>query len=445
MKNKTANSLNKTLAAAAILFALLAPRAFAADIQAPITLSIDDAVRFALENNPMLAASQGDADAAAARTSMAASQRKPSLSTTSFLADGDMPGILNGPSSVMPAATNSYMAKRYYNQNLMLMFPLDVSQRLKRNASGASRLGDAAASDYERSRQNLVQQVRAMYYEIQFQDARADAYKAAFDVAEEQLRIDVSSVEAGKIPAYYLERDRAESAMSEQFLAESRRDADTMRVQLAAMLGVDPSTPLRLTTELKTPDVPANTAPASDKLPEIAALQSRVKAAAASSEAAKRAGRPDISIVLMSGRTASQNNDTMTGTTTAVIAAFPLFDGGMRHAAAKEALAMRSAAENELKSMDLNIKAAYQTARLEYETALKNISTTEKALVSAEENYRVAKIRYEAGKSILVEMLDAKSALTAARVNRAQAIRDSLVANDKLLRLSGAFADNPKH
>jgi outer membrane protein len=446
MKKEIIQIINKSASATAILIFLLAVRSFAGDIAMPVTLSLDDAVNTALGENPMIAAARGDSEAATARIGMAASQQKPALTTTAFLTNGDMSGILNGPSSVMPSATIAYSPKRYYDQNLMLMYPLDVSRRLKKNTRGAARLGDAAASDFERARQDLIQQVRAMYYEIQYQDARAAAYKDAVDVAKEQLKIDGTSVEAGKIPAYYLERDKAELAMSEQTLAEANRDSNMMRVQLAAMLGLDPSTPLRLTTKLEKPDSDAaEQVQPTDRLPEISAARSRVEAAQASLESAHRSSQPEVSIVLMSDRIASQDNETMNGTTAAIVAAVPLFDGGMRRAAAREALAMKSAADNELKSADLNVKAAYQTARLEYETSLKNIDTAGKAVAAAEENFRVAKIRYDAGKSILVEMLDAKASLTGARVNRVQAIRDSLVAHDKILRLSGAFASGAKH
>jgi outer membrane protein TolC len=444
MKNKISFTYYVTIAA--FLISLFVSRACTADVQTPISLSLDEAVKTALDNNPMLAAARGDASAAAARVSMSASQQKPALSTTAFLADGDMPGILNGPASIMPAASNAYFSKRYYDQNLMLMYPLDVSRRLKKNTRGDAHLSTAATADYERTRQDLIQQIRAMYYEIKYQDARTQTYKAALEVSQEQLKIDESAVTSGKIPAYYLDRDRAELAMSEQALAESQRDADTMRIQFSAMLGQDPSTALQLTTPLEKPgqDFPEQSPP-SDRLPEFAAARARADAAVSSLESAKRSSKPDVSVVLMTDRVASQDNETMNGTTAAIVAAFPLFDGGMRRATKKEARAMKSASENEMKSADLNVKAAYQSARLEYATALAGIASSDKALASAEENFRVAKIRYEAGKSILVEMLDAKSALTTARVSRVQAIRDSLVARDKLLRFSGAFSNSPNH
>ncbi len=109
----------------------------------------------------------------------------------------------------------------------------------------------------------------------------------------------------------------------------------------------------------------------------------------------------------------------------------------MRRATVKESSGMLEAARQEQRGREVKLKSDFHCARVEFETALKNISTSDSALKSAEENYRVARIRYEAGKGILVEMLDALTSLTRARVNRIQALRDALVARDALKRLAG--------
>lgn len=64
------------------------------------------------------------------------------------------------------------------------------------------------------------------------------------------------------------------------------------------------------------------------------------------------------------------------------------------------------------------------------------------ALVAAREDYRVARLRYEAGKSIPVEVLDALSARTRAASNQVQALYDWNVARDQLLRAGGVITLN---
>lgn len=434
---KTIQHKKRTSALLAVFLFILSTHLRATDSPAPISLSLNDAVKMAVEQNPMIAGSRGEADAAAARARMAGSQRRPSLSTTAFLTNGDMNGILTGPSSVMPTALSAYPPNRYYDQNIMFMAPLDVSGKLAYNARAAGRRSTAAGFDSERTRQDVVFEVRMSYYEVLYQEQRASAYENAVAAANEMLKNDQAAVDAGKAPPYYLDRDRAEVAMNQQMLAETRREAATARIRLAALLGLDPATPLDLTDKLAPPDV--STVPVSfpADTPDLSAARARVDAARDSDTAARRAFAPDVSLTFMSDRIASHGNEVMNGTTAAIIVGIPLWDGGMRRASKSEAAAMQTVAAQELRALELKLKSDFMSARLEYDTALQNITTADTAVKSAEENYRVAKIRYEAGKGILVEMLDALTALTRARVNRVQAVRDALVSRDMLLRIAG--------
>jgi outer membrane protein len=312
-----------------------------------------------------------------------------------------------------------------------------VSGKLSSTAKSATRRSDAAIADAERTRQDTVFSVRAAYYEALYQDQRAAVFQSAVDVANEQLKNDTVAVEAGKAPAFYIDRDKAELAAEQQMLADVRRESATARIRLAALLGLDPSTPLELTDTLVAPDAGNTPVDILSNSPDLAAARFRVDAANASLRAAGRASRPDVAVTLMSDRIASSGNETMKGTTAALVVAFPLWDGGMRRSAKHESAAMRDSAAHELRNTELTLKADYQAARLEYDTAVANIATAESAVKSAEANYRVAKIRYEAGKGILVEMLDANAALIRARDNRIRAIRDALLARDMLLRLAG--------
>lgn len=404
----------------------------------PVALSIDEAIKMAIENNPMLETARNEAAAARARARMTRAQRRPSLSATSFLTDGDMPGILSGPQTVMPNAFTSYMPQRFFDQNLMLMLPLDVTGRLSRETRAATLQGDAAAIDAERTRQDLVLEVRMAYYDALFQELQAGVFQSAVDVAQKQLEIDLVGLEVGKIPAFYVERDRAELAMNQQMLAETRSMAATARIRLAALLGLDPATPMTFTDALDTTD--AGGAPEEfdvAKTPDVASARTGADAAQAGLDSSKRSLGPEVSLTLMSDSIYPQDDESMNGTTAALIVAFPLVDGGMRRSRIAENRAMRDAALSMVRDAELRARADFLAARLEYQTARKNIATAQIALKSAEENFRVAKIRYEAGKGILVEMLDALSALTRARVNRLRAIRDTLVARDMLQRVAG--------
>jgi len=100
---------------------------------------------------------------------------------------------------------------------------------------------------------------------------------------------------------------------------------------------------------------------------------------------------------------------------------------------------MREKAKAEVEQVKLQIAQEVDTALQELRAALQNVRTAEAALKAAKEDERVAKVRYEAGRSVLVEYLDAVATFLRAQVNYAQALYDLAIAHDKLLRALGKW------
>lgn len=433
------NMINKMSAAMAVATTIFfaAPSASFAQAQEPLRVSIEQAEEIALQKNPMLSMAEFDAKAASARWRMEKSRRKPSLSTTSFLSNGDMNGILSGPDSVMPKSIASIMSMKYFDQSAMFMAPLDYSGKISRSIKAAGRKSAEASLRGDITKLDVKLEVRMAYYEALYHHEHAKVYEDSVKFAEEQLKIDETSLEAGKVPSYYVDRDRAELAMNQQMLAESKADARIAKIRLAELMGLDPATAIELTDSLDAPKADAAKEESAATSPDVALSELRAESALASLQAARRAYAPDVSLTLMSDRISSEDAGNMNGSTAALIVAFPLYDGGMRRAGAQEARAMRDAALAEKRKAQLKAKADCLATKLMFDLAIQNIETTGLALKSAEENFRVAKMRYDAGKGILVEMLDAQSSITQARLARLEAIRQALIAKDMLDRISG--------
>lgn len=100
----------------------------------------------------------------------------------------------------------------------------------------------------------------------------------------------------------------------------------------------------------------------------------------------------------------------------------------------------RKKQEAERRRFALQIGQEVQAAVLNLRAGEQNIHTAQIALKSAREDYRGARIRYEAGKSAPVEVLDALAARVRAEGNVVQALFTYNAARDQLLR---AVGDNP--
>lgn len=118
-------------------------------------------------------------------------------------------------------------------------------------------------------------------------------------------------------------------------------------------------------------------------------------------------------------------------------ASWTLFDGlgiqnRIREAAAN--LDAQKATEDQVKNgILLEVRDAYFNLKNSVET----ITSTKKAVDSAEENYKVSELRYKAGVGTTLEEIDAQVTLTQARVNHLQALFDVEIAKAKINKVVG--------
>ena len=75
--------------------------------------------------------------------------------------------------------------------------------------------------------------------------------------------------------------------------------------------------------------------------------------------------------------------------------------------------------------------------------ARQNVTTAEAELTAARAEYEAANLRYQVGRSIVVEVLDALAARTRAESNIVEALFQYNVARDQLLRAVGSLGTNP--
>jgi outer membrane protein TolC len=153
--------------------------------------------------------------------------------------------------------------------------------------------------------------------------------------------------------------------------------------------------------------------------------------------AAKALYAPQVGWTVMANYMSGTGDMGQGGYLAGIAVGLPIFDGGRRKAMVGEAQAMREKALAEVERLKLQIASEVDTALRELQTALQNLQTAQAALKAAKEDERVAKVRYEAGRSVLVEYLDALATLVRAQVNYAQAIYELFVAYDKLQRAIG--------
>jgi len=168
--------------------------------------------------------------------------------------------------------------------------------------------------------------------------------------------------------------------------------------------------------------------------PEYRQAQLRVEAARAVERQTFRNFFPDVTGTGSYGGTTSDFHESWS---IGLSLSWVLYDGGGRVARWREAKANTEASEARVRSQELDIKNQVEQARLSVDEADERIQAAQAAVASAQENFRLAQGRFDAGVGTILELTDAQLFLTVAQNTEAQALADYRIAIYRLDRAVG--------
>lgn len=417
---------------------------------APTAWTLGQAVTYALQHNPELLAMREEVRLAQADVRLAAANRRITASVNGYLAAGTTDNMARSAPGSMPEDMQMQAPGRRGDLGVTVTSPLATGGRLPALTRQAESLLAASDADVQAAELRLAYQVHVAYRTVLWRAKLVGVYERDVQARQELARVDEVKLEAGKIPLYYLLRDKTRLADATQMLANARRDREVAMYDLGVLLGLDTPQDLQLTEPPGYAPVELDPAralqDAAARRPELAAVRARTAAAAAGISAAQAEYRPQLSAALM----LDLMHDDMGGSggyTAAVVASMPLTDGGRRAAQMAAAKAQEAQATQRERQTAQLISREVLTALANLRAADQSVKSAMEAVAQAEEDYSVARLRYDAGKAINLEPLDALAALLRARVNLAQGLYDYASATDDLARATGvvnALKDDPK-
>jgi len=353
-----------------------------------------------------------------------------------------MPNIVQGSPTAGPLASVLVPNNGQLDQNFMAMVPLYTGGGLGSKVRTAESLAAAATSGIRTSELDVALSARVAYRQVRLNQAIVEAWKRRVDESKERVRIAEAAFKEGRIAKYDLLRNQTELAESEQALNNAIRDVDVALVNLKRVMGISQTSEISLTSELTfepiTETLESAQAQALAQRPEVSAARARVQAAQAQLAVAKSLYRPQVYGVAMQDFVSASEMGSDQGFTVGIAASLPVFDAGLRRSQVTEAQSMLERMRAEERDVVLAVAQDVGTAFSELQAAARNVELARVAVEQAEEDYRVIKLRYESGKAINVEVLDALFALTRAQTNYAQALFDYNVAGDRLARAKGS-------
>lgn len=403
-------------------------------------LSLSDAVQTALKYSPMIQSAAYQASAAEAHVVMTRAMTKPQISALGITGKSNLESLITTPPNVGPWSITHFPTEGKTAAQLMLMYPIYTGGRLSATIKGAKALSSAAGSDRAAVERNVSMETKMAYHRALLADAFVSVYEELVKEAQERVRIAEASFNEGKIAKYDLLRNQAELADAQQQLTNAQRDAQIALVDLKAVLGMIQASDITLSDKLEyapvTGSLDSYMATAIKNRPEPAAARARINSNGSNLDVAKSAYKPQVYLNAMEmADSGAEGNES--GYAVAVSVGLPLLDGGERRAAVKEAEAMLEAMKREEQQALLGVQQDVSTVWAELQAADRNVQLSKAAVVQAEEDYRVVKLRYESGKTINVEVLDALFSLVRAQTNELSALYDHNIARDRLARAVG--------
>jgi cobalt-zinc-cadmium efflux system outer membrane protein len=368
-------------------------------------LTLEDAVRLAVTNNPGLAAARQQVVAAGGRANQARLWPNPELE----LSAEDMPtrggGLSASVNMIGVAQTVPFPGKKALDARI------------------GQREVTAAEHEYRLRERELVRDVKAAFCRALAAEKKLGVSRELLDLAESLSKVAAQRVAAGATgPQESLRAEIETERARVEWTAEERERAEALQ-ELAALLG-RPSGPLPvLQGELTDAARPA----AAPDHPGLAAARANKERAELDDQRAKLDPWPDVTFGVAGGRDMATKEDMLMFR---VSLPLPLFDRGQGRQ--RETRARAEAARHDAAATEQRLSREFAVANARLRAATEQVAAYRaRILPKAEEALKLVRGGFEAGKFGFLDLVDTQRTLAEARRTYW----------DKLLELHLALAD----
>jgi len=378
----------------------------------PAVTSLGDAVAYAVEHNPQVIAGRAAVRAAEAQVQAVRAGAAPTLSLSAGSSVSGSPGSPSAAGQV--TATVSYLI---YDGGLR-------QAQISQAEAQAEAARQAAATTVADVGLQTVQAYMAVISGEQVVLLREQAVVQA----RTQLAAAEASFRAGRVPRADVVRAESVLAAATFDLVDARGQAETRRVGLRTVMGLEAGPPLAVVAP---PDPAPQEITEADAVqralqrPEMRRAAADVTAAEAALAAAMIQGGITVTLdgryVLVSGGTTTGSPGTWS---VGVGISIPVYDGGRRRAQVEQARANLDSARARLESARFQVRQEALLARLQAAMVLAKVEAARRSALAAREAFNVAQGRYAAGVGTILEVATAQTELAAAEVALVQAAAD---------------------
>jgi len=409
----------------------LPPAATAAPAAAKPLVTLDQAIALAQANEPGFAAAQAAARSSALERSITRSALLPNVVYhNQFLYTQ---GARGSTGSANASATSTGSTPRFIGNNAVHEYTSQgqVSETIGlaqlTAVSHAAAEAAIAQAELEIARRGLVSAVIALYYDELGSQRKLAVAERALDEANSFTSLTSQREQAREAAHADVVKAQLQQQQRSRDLADAKLAADRARLELAVLLYPDPRTPYTLSDA----SVLASLVPRQDVEsaamhlnPEIRSAISSLQASSLDVRTARAAYLPDLSVNFAYGIdattfavTGSDGTRNLGYSATATLD-IPIWDWLSTQHKIRQAQIVRDAAKISLSATQRRLIADLEEAYAEAQAALAQLESLNLSVNTAQESLKLTRLRYTAGESTVLEVVDAENSLTSAELAR---------------------------
>jgi outer membrane protein len=406
-------------------------------------LELEEAIKIALDNQPLILARIGDYQASIQNIYLALAPQLPQLTgqwngfeqkTVTSSIDGSVPAAPLSLARRVTSSTTSLSTTATITASQLLW---DFGKTLA--ATAAARAGaKSSAEDVEIQKDESVRLVKTGYFNLILNERLVEVNQAALERALVNLRSAKGFFDVGTQPKSAVTRAEVDVATAQVNLIGALNAVVISRTTLNTLMGIPVNTPTRVRDILAYQHVefdPKTLLPeAFARRPEYRQIKARLEQA---EQTVKQQFRNFFPNITASGTYGAARADMNEIYNYGVQLNWTIFDGGGKIALYKQAQAQRDAALARVRDTELTI---WQQVEQAYNTVIQSeeaIGSATKGVESADENFRLSQGRFDAGVANIIELTDAQLALTTAQATLVQALANYRIAIAQLERFLG--------
>ena len=435
------NKLTKRfLLLSAALTMALGQSAFAGET---VALNLDDAMLRAFQTNPTVSIAQYELDSARASYNAARQSRGISISANHTTQRGGY----DDAHEAAPGLWTKGIGNNHAN-SLTASLPIFTGGKLKGSIKQAKANYQYNEVGVQRTYNEMRSTVTDGYFKMLQADNMQKLSAESVTRLEDHLKNVQAQYDVGVVAKVDVLRSQVELANAKQTLIQAENSYQVAEANMNKIVGLPMDTTLQLDNLLVYNAYDQNMddclAYAAEHRPELMQAKYGVDAAKGALMVARSGHMPQVAASATQQWSDSNwpgDEDGKWGV--GVNVSLNVFDTGVTlskiHGAEADLKKAEETYRNTVDSVNLDVRSNYLGLR----EAEKRISTTKLAVEQADEDYRIAQLRYMSGVGTNTDVLDAQVALTQAKTNYTQALYDYNTSKTALETSIGVPMENP--